>query len=116
MSKERIMKTLKGLGLSDIDTHVYVYLAKQGSTELNEIAVALNMPDRKVDKSLKDLQNKRIVKASIEQPLEYMAVPFEEVIDLFIKAKKEQARAIQQAKKELLSSWRKMTKDSPEKS
>jgi len=107
---------LKGLGLSNIDTQVYVFLSKQGPHKMREVALALNLHEKKVHTSLKDLQGKNIVIASIQYPLEFMAVPFEEVINLFIEIKKEQAKAMEQVKKELLYNWRKITKDRSEKS
>ena len=116
MSNKRINETLKKFGLSNIDIQVYVFLANQGLNEIREIALALNLPERKVHRSLRDLQDIRIVNASIAYPLKFMAVPFKEVIDLLIEVKKEQAKAMQQAKDELLSSWRKITKKIPEKS
>ena len=116
MSKGRVIKALKGLGLSSIDVQVYVFIARTGHQNTEEIALALNLPESETQRSLKDLQGISIVKASIEYPLEFVAVPFEEVIDLFIEIKKEQAKIMQENKEELLSSWRKMTKDSPEKS
>ena len=116
MSKKRIIKALKGLGLSNIDTQVYILLAKNGPHEMREIALALNLHCRKINRSLKELQSINIVKASIECPLEFVAVPFEEVIDLFIEVKREQAKTIQASKKELLSTWRSITEKDDEKS
>ena len=116
MSKKRIIKALKGLGLSNIDTQVYILLAKNGPHEMREIALALNLHWRKINRSLKELQSINIVKASIECPLEFVAVPFEEVIDLFIEVKREQARTIQESKEELLSTWRSVTEKDHAKS
>ena len=110
LSKERVTKALKGLGLSSIDVQVYSYLARTGSQKMREIALTLNLPENKVDRSLKELQNIRIVKASIEYPLEFVAMPFEDAIDLFIEVKREQAKTMQESRKELLSSWRKTIK------
>jgi predicted transcriptional regulator len=116
LSRKRIINTLKGLGLSNIDIQVYIFLAKNGPHELRDVASALKLKDREVTRSVKDLQGMTVVIASIQHPLEFMALPFEEVIDLLIEVKKEQAKAMQQAKNELLSSWRKMTKEPSEKS
>ena len=116
MSKERIIKALKGLGLSNIDTQVYIFVAKEGSHRIGEIALALNLPEEKVDRSLKELQSISIVKASIDRPLNFMAMPFEEVIDLFIEVKKEQAKTMQKSREELLSSWKKTIKKETAKS
>jgi sugar-specific transcriptional regulator TrmB len=111
LSKERVTKALRGLGLSSVDAQVYVFLARTGHQKIREIALALNLSESKAHRSLKDLQNTSIVKASIEYPLEFVAVPFEEVINLFIEIRKEQAKAIQENKEELLSSWRKVIKE-----
>jgi hypothetical protein len=43
-------------------------------------------------------------------------LPFEEVIDLFIEVKKEQAKTMQESREELLSSWRETIKKENAKS
>jgi predicted transcriptional regulator len=116
LSKERVMRALKGLGISNIDTQVYVLLAKDGPHEIREIALALNQHKRDIHRSLKNLQSINIVKASIEYPLEFMAVPFEEVINLLIEIKKEKAKTLKASKEDLLSSWRSITEKGDEKS
>ena len=110
MSKERIIKALKGLGFSNIDIQVYIFLAIEGPHKVKKITVALNLQENKVYGSLKDLQSLEIVKASIEHPLEFIALPFEEVLDLFIEVKKEQAKTMKQSKEELLSTWKTLIK------
>jgi predicted transcriptional regulator len=116
MSRERIINALKVLGLSNIDTRVYVLLAKDGPHKIEEIASVLNQPERNIRRSLRDLQNTKIVEASIEYPFEFIAVPFEEVMKLIIDVKKEQAKALQASKEELISSWRSITEKDEEKS
>ena len=116
LSKERVIKALKGLGLSSVDVQVYIYLARTGPQKMREIALALNLPENKVDRSLRELQSMSIVKASIQHPLEFVAVPFEEVIDLFIEVKREQAKTMQENREELLSSWKAIIKKESAKS
>ena len=116
LSKDRVMRALKGLGISNIDTQVYVLLAKEGPHEMNEIALALNQNKRDIHRSLKNLQSINIVKASIEYPLEFMAVPFEEVINLLIEIKKEKTKTLKASKEEFLSTWRSITEKDEEKS
>ena len=110
MSRERIIKALNGLGLTKCDSNVYIYLAKQGPQEIVDIASMLNMNEKKIHESLKNLQSINIVTASIEHPQEFIAIPIEEVIELVIKVKREQAESLQASKKDLLSSWRSITK------
>ncbi len=111
MSNERIIKALKGLGLSNIDVQVYVLLAKDGPHTEKEIAKMLELQERQVHRSLKSLQRIEIVKAIGRHPVQYFAVPFKDVIDLFIEVKKEQAKNMQKSKEELLSSWRNTIKE-----
>lgn len=110
MSDERIMKALKGLGLSNIDAQLYVFLAKDGPHSGREIAEILELQERQVYQGLKNLQRIEIVKTMGEHPVQFSAVPFEEVIDLFIEVKKEQAKTMQESRKELLTSWKAMMK------
>jgi hypothetical protein len=51
-----------------------------------------------------------IVKVIGEDPLQYSAIPFEEVIDLFIEVKKEQTKTMQDKKEELLLRWKTILK------
>jgi sugar-specific transcriptional regulator TrmB len=104
------MKALKGLGLTQVDTQVYILLAKEGPYRMQEVALALKLSEENVDRSLKELQKLSIVKASIERPLNFVAMPLEEVIDLFIEVKKEQAKTMQDSREELLSNWKKTIK------
>ena len=61
MSRERIIKALEGLGLTQVDAQIYVFLAKEGSHTVREITGELNLQENKVYRSLKDLQNIEIV-------------------------------------------------------
>ena len=105
MSKERIIKALEGLGFTQDDLLVYVFLAKNGPHTEKEITELLGFHVRQTLRSLKNLQEIEIVKTTGEDPVQYSAISFEEVIDLFIEVKKEQTKTMQESKKELLSSW-----------
>ena len=110
LSKERIIKALKGLGLSNIDARVYIFLANSGPNTEKEIVDNLQILEEKIYHSLNILQDIEIVKTSEEYPIKYFAVPFEEVLDLFIEVKKEQTKTMQESREELLSSWKETIK------
>ncbi|MCZ2808765.1 MAG: hypothetical protein O2V44_05370 [Candidatus Bathyarchaeota archaeon] len=110
MSLERIIKTLEGFGFKRIEAEVYVYLAKKGPLKAGKIAAALNLSKQKLHPILKNLQNQGMVAVSPQYPFLFFAVEFEKVLDMLVKADLEQAQAIKETKKELLSSWRSMTK------
>jgi sugar-specific transcriptional regulator TrmB len=105
VSQEKVLKTLSGLGLTRLDSKVYIYLAKKGPQKGGEIVKALKVQKPQLYRSLKNLQGKAIVSATIERPARFSAVPFESVLDLFIRAKLEEAQNIQTEKNKLLSSW-----------
>jgi sugar-specific transcriptional regulator TrmB len=105
MSQEEVLKTLLDLGLTRLDSKIYIYLAKKGPLKGKEISKGLKVQRQQVYRSLKFLQSKAIVSATLERPARFSAVPFEKVLDLFIRAKLEEAQNIQQEKSKLLSSW-----------
>lgn len=108
MSLERVLKTLEAFGLSRADSEVYLYLAKKGPKKGREVAKALQISKQKLYPSLKNLKNKGIINASFDRPTQFSAIAFEEVLELLITIRVDQAKAIKETKKELLKSWRAM--------
>ena len=105
MSQEKVLQTLSDLGLTRLDTKVYIYLAKKGPQKGIEIFKALKVQRQQLYRSLKNLQKKALVSATLEHPARFSAVAFEKVLDLFIRSKLEEAQNIQTEKNKLLSSW-----------
>lgn len=116
MNHEQLLRILVDLGIKRLDAEVYLYLATSGPKKGRVVSNELKINKAQLYRSLKELQSRGMVNSSSEYPARFSAVLLDEVLDLLIKTKKEQAKAIQQAKKELLSSWRKITKEIPEKS
>ena len=113
MSLKSIVEALVSLGLSPAEARIYVFLEKSGSLKDADIAFALKLRTKELVSSLRNLQDKKIVKVSAQQTVKFSAVPFEKAIDLLIEVKKEQAKTLQASKNELLSTWRSITeKDS----
>ena len=93
------------MGLSQTDAHVYIYLATNGPNKARTIVDYLKVNKGQVYKSLSRLQNKGVTIASNERPIEFSAVPFEDVLDMLMKIKKEQAKVLQAIKEELISDF-----------
>ena len=110
MSEKRVISALKGLGLSLSDAQVYIFLAKNGATRIQRIEKDLNIEKGVLDESLKDLSNLGIIHFSIKDPSMFTAIPFEDVIDVFIEVKKEQAKTMQESREDLLSTWKTILK------
>ncbi len=100
-----MLKTLIGLGLSRLDSQIYICLAKKGSQRGNEISKALKVQNQQLYRSLKNLRSKGIVDATLEHPARFSAVSFDKVVDLFVKAKMAEAQLIQEKKEEILTSF-----------
>ena len=105
MSKEQVLKTLANLGFDEVDSQIYVYLAKKGMTKASDICKALKLTKQQFYPSIKQLQNKGIVSSTIEHPARFSVMSFENVLDLFIKEKMEEAQRLQKSKEAILSNW-----------
>jgi sugar-specific transcriptional regulator TrmB len=56
--------------------------------------------------SLKNLQEKGIVKTTPERPALYYALPFENVVENFFTRKLNEIQHIRQSKQELMDNWK----------
>ena len=111
-----MLKSLASLGLDENEAHIYLYLTNEGPQKAINIGKALNVSTQRIYRSLKKLQIKGVVNASSEHPACFSAVPFDIVLDLFVKAKIEVAKHLIESKEELLSTWRSLTERDEEKS
>jgi sugar-specific transcriptional regulator TrmB len=106
VSQEKVLKTLVSLGLTRLDAKVYILLAKRGPIKARDATKALKIPKQRLYPIIKNLQSKGIVNSTLERPARFSAVEFEKVLDLFLKAKMEQAQRMRQNMDELLSDWK----------
>jgi sugar-specific transcriptional regulator TrmB len=105
LSEDAVIRILKDVGLTEKETEVYVFLARHGASKGLEIAKRIKKHKAQVYNILKNLQAKGLVEPTLEFPARFSAVPFEKVIDLSVKAKRDEAAFIENAKKEILSYW-----------
>ncbi len=110
------MKALKSLGLTEMDARAYIYLSKRGPHDLSELADALKVANERLTLILENLHTKNMVNSAPEPSGKYYAIPLERVLDEFMNAAKEQAKALQSNKKELLRVWRAVDRDYSSKS
>jgi HTH-type transcriptional regulator, sugar sensing transcriptional regulator len=105
LSEEQVLNTLANLGFDEVDAKIYVFLAKKGTKKANAICNALKLTKQQLYPSLKRLQRKGIVTSTFEHPAMFQVLSFEKVLDLFIKAKIEETRSLQQSKAQILADW-----------
>ena len=115
MSKDWTQKTLINLGFTKTDAQVYVFLSTEGAKKAKDIIASLNLDRNQLQRTLKKLRSNRMLNVSHGKTDLFSAVPFEEVLELLIKTKKEQQEAWQANKEELLANWRSLIKkESPD--
>jgi sugar-specific transcriptional regulator TrmB len=106
LSQEQVLKTLANLGFDEVEAQIYVYLAKKGIRKASEILQATKLTKQQLYPSIKRLQSKSIVTSTMEHPARFSVMPFEKVLDVYIQAKMEEAKKIEQSKAEILSNWK----------
>jgi sugar-specific transcriptional regulator TrmB len=105
MSQDKVLKNLVNMGLTRTDAKIYVFLAKRGPQKAQDVALAMKIAKQRLYPSLRRLQSKGLVNATLEHPARFSALSFEKALDLFAKTKMEEAKNIQQSKDSLLSDW-----------
>ena len=68
MSQEKVLKTLEDIGLTKIEAKVYVFLAKRGTQKAQDAAKQLKIAKQQLYPSLKALQSRGLVIATLEHP------------------------------------------------
>jgi len=114
LKRGKIQETIQQFGLTEKEIEVYIFLAKQGPLTCSMIAKQLKTNKGVVHRKLKSLQKKGLVESTLEYPTRFTAVSFEKIIDSFIQSKKEEVALIEEAKNDLLSEWKKISRTEPE--
>lgn len=113
LKEKDIIKTLRDFGLTENESKVYIFLAKKGIIKAGEVSANLKMHKAQVYRILKTLQSKGLVESTLEFPMRFTVVPFQKVLDLLIKAKKEEASFLESKKEDMLAYWKSIGVESP---
>jgi sugar-specific transcriptional regulator TrmB len=114
LSEETIRKALRDFGLTKKEADIYIFLAKRGVLKGGEISKQTKTQKALIYRILKSLQAKGFVESTLESPARFTAIPFENVIDLNIQAKQEEAARIAAQKRDLLNYWQNIKRAGPE--
>lgn len=110
MTKGKLKAILLNFGLSEKEAQLYIFLGKHSPLGIGTISKQLRMHKGQVYRLLKNLQKKGLVEASLEYPTRYLTVPFEKVIDGFVKSRREEIALIEKEKNDLLDEWKNIRK------
>ncbi len=105
MSYERIIKALANLGLSEIEAEIYIYLAKEGPQETLRLTEVFGMQKHQIYNNLRNLQKKGLLKQKSKHSGQFAVEPFEETLNLLVKAQLKNMQNIERNRKEILSYW-----------
>ncbi|MGD6932732.1 MAG: helix-turn-helix domain-containing protein [Candidatus Bathyarchaeia archaeon] len=106
MSEKDITRFLQILGLSKREIQVYMFLAKSGVQSTSFVAKRLKMERVQAYRTFKKLQEKGFIEATLERPTRFTIVPFENLVDTFINAKKNEVINLNDQKQNLLVAWK----------
>jgi sugar-specific transcriptional regulator TrmB len=106
LGEETIKKILKNLELTEKEAEVYIFLSKHGVLKCGEIAKGMKRHKAQIYRILKILQTKGLLESTLEAPTRYTAVPFETVLDLSIKAKRDEAVQMEKTRQDILNYWK----------
>jgi 2-hydroxy-6-oxonona-2,4-dienedioate hydrolase len=106
VSQKKAKNVLREFGLTSKEADVYIFLARHEVVTGGELAKQTRIARSLVYRILKSLQTKGLVEPTLESPKRFVAIPFENALDLVIKTKQEEALLVERAKKDLLADWR----------
>jgi HTH-type transcriptional regulator, sugar sensing transcriptional regulator len=106
MSLQRVIKSLIGLGLSQTDANVYIYLAVYGPLKAEKIGDALKLKERLLYQSLEKLKSKGLVSSFLKQSVLISALPFDKTLELLVEQQLRAADTIEQEKTAIISKGR----------
>jgi len=110
LSLERVLRALAGFGLSQKETEVYIYLAREGPQKAETTAKSLSLNERSISLILENLLEKEIINKISEKGDLFSALPFDKVIDLLVKLHLEETEILEQNRNKILSHWKSLVK------
>ena len=105
MSEKAIFNVLRISKLTENESEVYVFLAKNGVQRARDISKSIGMHKAQVYRVLKNLESRGMVDLTLEKPSRYTAISFENLLELLIKTKKDDVSFLEENKNALLTQW-----------
>jgi len=104
-SIEKVQTELLKYGLTLNQSKVFIYLGKYGAKTAPEVCKSLKLPRTETYHLLSALQNKGIVSATFQHPIQFNAVPLDKAIWILVNSEKERVKSLEQMEKGLSELW-----------
>ncbi len=108
LSIEKIQVELLQYGLTSNQSKVFIYLGKYGAKTAPEVCKALKLPRTETYHLLSALQNKGIVSATFQHPIQFTALPLNKAIWILVNSEKERVKSLEHMEKGLSELWNKI--------
>ncbi len=105
LSVEKDQTELLKYGLTANQSKVFIYLGKYGAKTAPEVCKALKLPRTETYHLLSALQNKGIVSATFQHPIQFNAVPLNKAIWILVNSEKERVKSLEQLETGLSELW-----------
>jgi sugar-specific transcriptional regulator TrmB len=105
LSVEKVQVELLQYGLTSNQSKVFIYLGKYGSKTAPDVCKALKLPRTETYHLLSALQNKGIVVATFQHPIQFTALPLNKAIWILVNSEKERVKSLEYMEKGLSELW-----------
>lgn len=105
---EQVRDALVVFGLTPNQSKVFFYIGKIGAKTASDIAKAVNIPRSETYHLLTALQNKGIVEASFQHPIQFTALTIKKAVNILISTEIEQLNKLKKLVPELEEVWEKI--------
>ncbi len=91
-----IVAELQEYGLTRNEARVLVFLAKTGPSKASEVARAVQINRTETYRTIRNLQRRGLVEATLERPVRFQSVPFDRCLRVLIDERKAKLRILEQ--------------------
>ena len=105
LSVEKIQAELLQYGLTSNQSKVFIYLGKYGAKTAPEVCKSLKLPRTETYHLLSALQNKGIVSATFQHPIQFTALPLTKAIWVLVNSEKERIKSLEKMEQSLSELW-----------
>ncbi len=91
-----IVAELQDYGLTRNEARVLVFLAKTGPSKASEVARAVQINRTETYRTIRNLQRRGLVEATLERPVRFQSVPFDKCLRVLIDERKAKLRILEQ--------------------
>ena len=91
-----IVAQLQDYGLTRNEARVLVFLAKTGPSKASEVARAVQINRTETYRTIRNLQRRGLVEATLERPVRLQSVPFDRCLRILIDERKARLRILEQ--------------------